>query len=341
MDPRHPSSTPPSNLCGTAEVCTSCTRRSRGETAPRSSPRPSSVPSHLLSDRVPVTSTLALSEAVTAIASAATDAHLVVVGRCPESRWSHPYVRSVTGEVAAAVQVPVISVPDGWDGAGSPQVVVGVDDAAESAGVLLEAFAAARARGARLTVVSTWWRPQGSDQRVLTQVEDRAWPETFRSAIEASLVDLRLAYEDVPIEVHVRNARPDEALIEASYDAALCVVGRHDPLAAQRLAARSGGARGPPRGSLPGAARCAPTHPRDPSSAGAGVRRADLTCRTGDIRCRRTSRGDSAALVDAVPVRSGSHPRGARTRSSPRIHPGVGWCPAIAARVRRDPRTQE
>ncbi|GAA4701963.1 universal stress protein [Nocardioides conyzicola] len=183
----------------------------------------------LLPARVPVTSTLALSAAVPAVVAAATEAPLVVVGRCPESRWTHPYVRSVTGGVAARVPSPVVSVPDDWPG-GTPRVVVGVDDPEDSAEVLLEAFAAACALGARLTVVSTWWRAPGTGDRALSQVEDRARSEHLSDAIERALADLRPAYDDVPVEVQVRNARPGEALIETSAGAALCVLGRHDPL---------------------------------------------------------------------------------------------------------------
>jgi nucleotide-binding universal stress UspA family protein len=187
--------------------------------------------SALVADLVPVTSTLVQAPAVDAVVCAAQSAPLVVVGRCPESRRTHPYVRSVTGGVAARVHAPVVSVPDGWEGTtGSPHVVVGVDDAADGAEVLLEAFAAARARQARLTVVSTWWRPPGAGRRALTHVDDPTWPETCQAGIDRALASLLVAYDDVPVEVHVRNARPGEALIEASYAAALLVLGRHDPL---------------------------------------------------------------------------------------------------------------
>lgn len=188
----------------------------------------------LVAGRVPVTSTLEMSPAVAAVVTAAEgDATLVVVGRCPESSRTHPYVRSVTGGVAARVHASVVSVPDGWvDVASSPHVVVGVDDTDDSDDVLLEAFAAARARHARLTVISTWWRPPGSDHRALTHVDNPAWPEALRLGIEQAIVDLRAAYPDVPVEVEVRNARPGEVLIEASSDATLLVVGRHDPLVA-------------------------------------------------------------------------------------------------------------
>jgi nucleotide-binding universal stress UspA family protein len=110
-------------------------------------------------------------------------------------------------------------------------VVVGLDDPdGGDAGVLLEAFAAARTRRARLSVVSTWWRPPGANRRALTHVDDTAREETVRAGIDRALADLLVAYADVPVEVRVQNVRPGEALVEASRAAALVVLGRHDHL---------------------------------------------------------------------------------------------------------------
>jgi nucleotide-binding universal stress UspA family protein len=179
---------------------------------------------------VRVTFALVLSSTVAAIVTAAEDAPLVVVGRCPEPRWTRPYVRSVTAGVAAAARAPVVSVLDGWEcPSGSAQVVVGADDAENSAGILHEGFAAARARLARLTVVSTWWRPAGTDRQTFTQVDDVARAERFRAGIDRSLSDLREAYDDVAVEIQVRNERPVDVLVEESRDAVLLVLGRHDP----------------------------------------------------------------------------------------------------------------
>jgi len=189
--------------------------------------------SAVVAGAVPVTSVLGTSPAVDAVVAAAEHAPLVIVGRCPESSRTHPYVRSVTGGVAARVHAPVLSVPDGWeDRSVSPHVVVGVDDADDSDDVLAEAFAAARGRSARLTVFSTWWRAPGSDQQARAHVDNPAWPEALRVGIEQAITDLRATYDDVVVEVEVRNARPGEALIEASREATLLVVGRHDPLVA-------------------------------------------------------------------------------------------------------------
>lgn len=185
----------------------------------------------LVSGLVPVTATLARSAAVPALASAGHRARLVVVGRCPESRRTHPYVRSVTGGVAARATAPVVSVPEGWEeGSAAQRVVVGIDEPDRSADVVAAALAAARARRARLTVMCTWWRPVGSGYSSLTQVSDLSWPERLEEGLDRVLAGVRAEYEDVPVEIHVRNARPGDALIDASRTADLVVLGRHASL---------------------------------------------------------------------------------------------------------------
>ena len=180
---------------------------------------------------VPVTSTLSQAPAVSAVYASAHDAPLVVVGRCPESRHTHPYVRSVTGGVAARVHVPVVSVPDEWEeDAAPPHVVVGIDHPEQSVPVLHEAFQAARDRAALLTVVTSWWDPAAYVLDPVAYAADHTWPERLRASVEAVLPDLRAEYAEVPVEIHVRKSRPGEVLIDASRHACLLVLGRHDPV---------------------------------------------------------------------------------------------------------------
>lgn len=173
-----------------------------------------------------VTSDLAVGAPVPAVAKAAVGSDLVVVGRCPESRRTHPYVRSVTGGIGARVEVPVVSVPDGWRPrlGRPPTVVAGVDDPEKRPDVLAAAFAAARDRRARLLVVSTWWSPREP------HVTDTGWAQRLEDQLARALERDGAAYPDVPVEIHVRNARAGEALIEASRRAELVVVGRHNSL---------------------------------------------------------------------------------------------------------------
>lgn len=180
---------------------------------------------------VPVTSTLARATVVSAVYAAAHDAPLVVVGRSPESRRTHPYVRSITGGVAARVHVPVASVPDEWvDDQAPAHVVVGVDHPSQSVPVLHEAFQAARDRHALLTVVSSWWDPTTYVHDPVAFAADHTWPERLRGEIEAVLPQLQAEYGEVPVELHVRKARPGAVLIDASRHACLLVLGRHDPV---------------------------------------------------------------------------------------------------------------
>lgn len=174
---------------------------------------------------VPVTAVLDPGPAVDAVAEAGRDAGLVVVGRCPESRRTHPYVRSVTGGVGARLAAPVVSVPDGWtERHARPTVVVGIDEPARSADVLATGLAAARELDARLVVLTTWWRTP------LAKLTDRAWPQQLEAAVLATLERVGSDYDDVPVEVHVRNHRPGDALLVASLTADLLVLGRHASL---------------------------------------------------------------------------------------------------------------
>lgn len=172
-----------------------------------------------------VTSSLVPGAPVTAVAHAAETADLVVVGRCPESRRTHPYVRSVTGGIGARVDAPVVSVPEGWaQRTGPSTVVAGVDEPEKRADVLGEAFSAASDRDARLLVLCTCWHPPQ------THVNDPGWTQRAEDDVEHAIEQLRGSFPDVPVEVHVRNARAGEALIEASRHADLVVVGRHTSL---------------------------------------------------------------------------------------------------------------
>ena len=148
-----------------------------------------------------------------------------MVGRCPESRRTHPYVRSVTGGIGARVDIPVVSVPEGWTKQTGPSTVVaGIDDPEKRADVLAQAFAAARDRRATLLVLCTCWHPPQ------THVDDPGWAQRAEDDLEHAITQLAATYPDVQVEIHVRNAQAGEALLEASRHADLVVVGRHTSL---------------------------------------------------------------------------------------------------------------
>lgn len=182
-----------------------------------------------VSGLVPVTTVLSADPPLVALLATADRAALVVVGR--STVRPHPYVRSVTGGVADRVHVPVLAVPDGWRPRPDvARVVVGFDEGANCGEALVEAFAAARARGAGLSVVATWWRPTRSTHDPLTQVRPARGPDEVAAAVDRSVASLRAWYAEVPVDVSVLQAPAGEALLAASDDADLIVLGRHEPM---------------------------------------------------------------------------------------------------------------
>ncbi|SDD90607.1 universal stress protein [Nocardioides lianchengensis] len=165
---------------------------------------------------VPVTAGTVPGSPTAVLTGPAVDAALLVVGR--SSYAGHPYVRTLTGVAAARVPAPVLAVPDDWvRRTAGPRVVVGVDEGANGGEALVEAFAAARAGGAALTLLASWWRPARD-------------PEEVAAEVERATASLRAWHPDVPVDVRVVHGPAGEALIEASTDADLVVLGRHEPL---------------------------------------------------------------------------------------------------------------
>ncbi len=189
----------------------------------------------LVQGQVPLTSSLVRGPVVSSILEATEDARLVVLQRRDLSRMMRTVTRSTSSGVAAHAHVPVVSVPTGWaesdhDAEVPPVVTVGVDIPERSAAVLAVAAAAARARGARLHVLHTWWFPSVYDDIIMSRVENDAWAEHAREEIQGVLAELGDVVAGLSIDVEARHAHPADALIDAGRDSALLVVGRHDPL---------------------------------------------------------------------------------------------------------------
>lgn len=167
---------------------------------------------------------------VPAIVSAATDARVIVLQRRALSRLMRVVTRSVSSGVAARARVPVVSVPSNW--ARGPErpamVTVGVEDPHRAGPLLAAGLEAARARSAVLRILHTWWYPGVFDDIVTRRTEGDQWAERARSEIQAVLDELDAT--GVEVWIDARHGWPADALVAASRDSDLLVVGRHDPL---------------------------------------------------------------------------------------------------------------
>jgi nucleotide-binding universal stress UspA family protein len=103
------------------------------------------------------------------------------------------------------------------------RIVVGVDGSRGSAAALAWAAGHARTTDATLELVAAWTRPMafGKDAKI----EEDYWDDLATRTVEQAVQDAGLD----GIEVHriVLRANPVTALLEASREAALLVVGSH------------------------------------------------------------------------------------------------------------------
>ena len=180
---------------------------------------------------VPVTHELRRGAPVPVLVEAGRSARMVVLEHRHPSRLARIVNRTVAGGVAAHLRVPVVAVPSGWTPTeGAKVVVAGVDVPERSDEVLRAAIAEARAREASLRLVHAWSWP-GYDANLPPRSEDhRRWTDRSRAEVRAALD--RMGDESVAIDadVQVHPGRVIEAILAASEDADLLVIGRHDPL---------------------------------------------------------------------------------------------------------------
>jgi nucleotide-binding universal stress UspA family protein len=156
-------------------------------------------------------------------------ARMLVVGRTGTGGFADMLVGGTAASVASHAHCPVAVVRGRHDGTvpGAGPVVVGVDGSPNSEQAVAVAFEEASLRGAPLVAVHAWndvtYEDAYGTARILTQ------PETLEDD-EERLLGQRLAgwqekYPDVEISRRLVRDRPRHALLEASAEAQLVVVG--------------------------------------------------------------------------------------------------------------------
>ena len=103
------------------------------------------------------------------------------------------------------------------------RVVVGIDGSEQSSQALEWAASYARAKGGTLRAVTAWMFPSSYG----FYVSGEGWDieETATKVAEEQLAAVRKNYPDLDIPLSVVNAHPAQAMVNASDDADLLVVG--------------------------------------------------------------------------------------------------------------------
>lgn len=154
-------------------------------------------------------------------------ASAIVLGHRSRSLAGRVLTSSTTTGVAARAHCPVLSVPDSWAAGGERgRVVVGVDESDAAHDALHLAFHEARRRGARLVVLHAWKLPTAYDDISYSQVAVEDWLASAREEMDKTLAPFREVYPEVEVEVDLRHEFAGPALLSATEDADVIVVGR-------------------------------------------------------------------------------------------------------------------
>ncbi|MGW0708351.1 universal stress protein [Streptomyces sp. NPDC002643] len=181
----------------------------------------------------------------TALLAAAAGAGLLVVGTRGSGGFDGLAVGSIALRTAAAAVCPVVLVPRqplggfeaGTGTARAARVVMGFDAHRPVGEVADFAFASAEARRAPLRAVQAWTLPAESvsPQRLFVTEEDRAtWEDQEVLRAADALRPWQDKYPEVTVRTDVVLLHPAQALLNASHEPDLLVVGRRsDPQAAE------------------------------------------------------------------------------------------------------------
>jgi nucleotide-binding universal stress UspA family protein len=173
-----------------------------------------------------VVSTLVIGARPEAIVEKAQNADLVVVGAPPHDLMGRIWTGSTVTGVAARSTCPVAIIPARDEEPPRHQVLVGVKSTKHADDLLAAGFAVANQTGAELRIVHVWQLLSPYDNAVAERLPLPEWEVEERRAIEAMLIDLRMAYPTVPVHVELVHGQPAHELVEASEDADVLVVSR-------------------------------------------------------------------------------------------------------------------
>jgi nucleotide-binding universal stress UspA family protein len=169
-------------------------------------------------------------------------ASLLVVGSRGYGGFEGLLLGSVTAALAAHSRAPLIVVrPGGDESTGRPPggpVVVGVDGLPESTPVLRFGFEQAAARGVPLIAVYVWWLlpPTNLGPTSMRHYDEAEAAEEARRMLAEALAGWSDEYPQVSIWARpTHDLNPLLALLDASAEAGLAVVGRHGGNTVNRL----------------------------------------------------------------------------------------------------------
>jgi nucleotide-binding universal stress UspA family protein len=154
------------------------------------------------------------------------DADLIVVGGPPHDLLGRLWTGSTVTGIAARAACPVAVIPAGYEKPTHGRVLLGLKTTQHADALLAAGFAIAAQTGSELRIVHAWRMVSPYDDAVAGRLPTPDWEQEEGRRIEGLLIDLRLAYPTVPVEVDLVHGQPAYTLVEASRDADVLVISR-------------------------------------------------------------------------------------------------------------------
>lgn len=169
---------------------------------------------------------LAKGSAAGALVARSADAELIVVGSRGSGGFADLPVGSVPVQVAAHASCPTLVVREASREAKPDHVVVGIDGSPASEAALGFAFEEAALRRASVQIVHSWWDPSGALAPSSAPVLDvERLRREAAARFQRTVAPWLEKYRTVEARTFFVLERPIQALVAATRDAALLVVG--------------------------------------------------------------------------------------------------------------------
>lgn len=187
---------------------------------------------------------LSVGGAVSGLLARARGQHLLVVGRRGAGTFAQLILGSVAVAVVARAPLPTVVVPEDWDPEAHARepIVLAVDPAGTTPGLLEFAFAEAERRGCPLVVSHGWeWPPFITAEPLAGPRSVEEWVQRHRVMIESALAPSQAAHPTVAVEIRQRHGHPATVILADVAHAQLVVLGRRERrilLASGRVARR-------------------------------------------------------------------------------------------------------
>ena len=181
-------------------------------------------------DTVPVETLVPRGGVVDQLVELSRTAHMVVMEQRDLTRLQRVFTGSVSGGVAGRSAVEVVVVPELWQ---PPEgfinrVVAGVGDWRGANGLFEHAFGVTDEQQASLRLVHSWDLPSVYQDSLIDAMAVEQWRDEVAVQIEAAFAAAHRRHPRVKATVDVMHSRPADALLEASREADLMVLGRRD-----------------------------------------------------------------------------------------------------------------